>query len=82
MAVEKSVGVHEAKTQFSRLLREVAEGHEVTVTHGGTPVARIVPVEARSRVAQSRGMFPGRFPLTDEFDRDEDELGDLFGVPR
>ncbi len=78
----RNVGVHEAKTQFSRLLREVEAGDEVLVTRGGEPVARIVPAVPSSRIAASRGMFPGRFPLPDDFDRDEDEMGDLFGLPR
>lgn len=39
------VGVHEAKTHLSRLLRRVAEGEEVVITSGGRPAARLVPVE-------------------------------------
>jgi len=78
----KVVGVHQAKTQLSQLLRDVDDGQEVTITRGGTPVARIVQIESHSRVADSRGMFPGHFQLPDDFSRDEDELGDLFGIPR
>jgi len=37
--------VHQAKTQFSRLLREAEAGKEVIVTRGKKPVARIVPIE-------------------------------------
>ncbi len=37
------VGVHEAKTHFSSLLRRVAGGEEVVITRGGEPVARLVP---------------------------------------
>ena len=82
MPSDRSVGVHQAKTHFSRLLREVGEGHEITVTRGGAPVARIVPVTPSSRVADSRGMFAGRFRLPDGFGDDDDEMGDLFGLPR
>lgn len=78
----RSVGVHQAKTQFSQLLRDVEDGDEVLVTRGGTPVARIVPVAAVSRAAGSRGMFQGRFPIADDFEHDEDDLGDLFGLSR
>lgn len=83
MATERSVGVHEAKTQFSKLLREVGEGHEITITKSGAPVARIVPAPPRSRVADSYGMFAGHFQLPEDFfDDDGDEMGDLFGLPR
>lgn len=82
MAKTRTVGVHEAKTHFSQLLREVGEGSEIIVTRGGTPVARLLAAESRSRVSESRGMFAGRFQLPDDFDDDEDEMGDLFGLPR
>lgn len=82
MASKRTVGVHQAKTQFSQLLREVADGDEITVTKGGNPVARLVPVAPMSRVADSRGMFRGRFQLPDDFDRDDEDMGDLFGLPR
>ena len=39
----KSVGVHEAKTQLSKLLAEVQQGEEVEITNRGTVVARLVP---------------------------------------
>ena len=38
-----TVGVHEAKTSLSELLRSVESGEEVLVTRGGQAVARIVP---------------------------------------
>ncbi len=41
-----TVGVHEAKTHLSRLLRLVAAGQEVLITSGGEPVARLVPAAA------------------------------------
>ena len=39
-----TVGSFEAKTNLSRLLDQVANGEEVTITKRGTPVARIVPI--------------------------------------
>lgn len=40
-----SYTVHQAKTQFSRLLKEVEAGKEVIVTRGKKPVAKLVPIE-------------------------------------
>lgn len=40
-----TVGVHEAKTTLSRLLRRASAGEEVVITRDGEPVARLVPVE-------------------------------------
>ena len=35
--------VHEAKTQFSRLLEMVAQGGTVVIARNGSPVAELVP---------------------------------------
>lgn len=40
----KTMGAYEAKTHFSELLAEVAEGETVEITKHGTPIARLVPV--------------------------------------
>ena len=37
--------VHQAKTHFSRLLKEVEAGQEVIVMRGSKPVAKLVPIE-------------------------------------
>lgn len=60
------VGVHEAKTNFSRLLRRVAGGEEVLITRGGAPVARLVPVQNRRR--RVLGRDTGRIVIADDFD--------------
>lgn len=39
--------VHDAKTQFSKLLDRVLEGEEVLITRNGVPVAELVPARRR-----------------------------------
>jgi prevent-host-death family protein len=78
----RRVGVHEAKTHLSRLLREVEEGDEVVLMRGGTAIARIVSERPAPSVADSFGMFAGQFEIAEDFDADSEELADLFGVPR
>jgi prevent-host-death family protein len=39
----KTVGAYEAKTRFSELLADVANGETVVITKHGVPVAHIVP---------------------------------------
>ena len=66
------VGVHEAKTHLSRLLRRVAAGEEIVIAKGGKPVARLVPVDmpTERQLGRDRGLFvvPDDFdaPLPDE----------------
>lgn len=39
----REIGAFEAKNRFSVLLAEVAQGEEITITHRGKPIARLVP---------------------------------------
>jgi prevent-host-death family protein len=47
--MEKAISAADANRNFSRLLREVKEGQSYVVTSHGRPVARIAPVEEKSR---------------------------------
>jgi prevent-host-death family protein len=52
------VNVHQAKTQFSRLLKRAHEGEEIVLAKAGKPYARLVPLEeAQPRVP---GIVDGR----------------------
>jgi prevent-host-death family protein len=53
------IGVHEAKTNFSKLLRRVAAGEEIVIARGGKPVARLVPVDTTSnrQLGRDVGLF-------------------------
>jgi prevent-host-death family protein len=42
-----SFNVHEAKTNFSKLLDQVLEGETVLITRNGVPVAELVPARRR-----------------------------------
>ena len=73
----REVGVHEAKTHLSRLLRRVAAGEEIVIARGGRPVARLVPIsEPRER---SLGSDRGLFELPSDFDAPlpDDVLGEF-----
>ena len=66
--------VHQAKTQFSRLLKEAELGREVVLTRGKKPIARIVPIESvvsrralAGAYAKSAQVDDGAFdPMTEE----------------
>jgi prevent-host-death family protein len=60
----KTVGAYEAKTRFSELLAEVANGETVVVTKHGVAVARLVPV---------RNDFAAAAAAIDEWERYRDE---------
>jgi len=62
----REVGVHEAKTHLSKLLREVEAGSEIVIRRGGKVVARIVPVPATA--ARVLGSDRGVVKVPDDFD--------------
>ena len=59
------VGVHEAKTHLSQLLRRVAAGEEIEIHSNGRPVARLVPIPPGKR---QFGYDRGTFAVPEDFD--------------
>lgn len=49
------VNVHEAKTNFSRLLEQAHKGQEIIVARAGKPYARLMPL-----APEQSGRKPGR----------------------
>lgn len=71
------VGVHEAKTHLSRLLRRVAAGEEIVIVRRNEPVAKLVPV--RGLTKRQLGLDRGLFEVPDDFDAPlPNEVLDLF----
>ncbi|HSH61463.1 MAG TPA: type II toxin-antitoxin system Phd/YefM family antitoxin [Acidimicrobiales bacterium] len=60
------VGVHQAKTSLSKLLRRVAAGEEVLITKGGEPVAKLVAVRPETKRVLGRDV--GLYTLPEDFD--------------
>jgi prevent-host-death family protein len=71
-------GMHEAKTQLSRLVERALAGEDVVITRHGKPVVRLVPVQEQSRLANARGMWKGKVWMSDDFDEWTDELDEMF----
>ena len=46
----KKAGIREARQNLSVLIDEVKKGREVIITERGKPVARLAPLERRSRL--------------------------------
>jgi len=60
------VGIHEAKTHLSKLIRRVAAGEEIIIARAGKPVARLLPVEKGK--SRKLGQDQGLFEVPDDFD--------------
>ena len=46
----KKAGIREARQNLSALIDEVKKGREIVITERGKPVARLAPLEKRSRL--------------------------------
>jgi prevent-host-death family protein len=44
--MEEQIGIRELRARLTQTIRSVRQGRTITVTHGGDPVARIVPIQA------------------------------------
>ena len=62
----RRVGMHEAKTNLSKLVREAEAGAEIVVLRGGVPVARIVPYALPTH--RQLGFDRGALEIPDDFD--------------
>ena len=60
-----TVNVHEAKTNLSRLLKQVEAGEEVIIARNGKPVARLTPVRPKGQPRPD--VLKGEFVLPDSF---------------
>ncbi len=61
------VNIHEAKTQFSKLLKRVGNGEEIIISKAGKPIARLVPM---SETTEKRfpGSAKGEVFIAEDFD--------------
>lgn len=73
------INIHDAKTHFSRLVERVEAGEEIVIARGGRPVARLVPLQARTQ-RREPGLWRGRVHLAPDFDQTDDALLDTFGT--
>ena len=60
-----TVNVREAKTNLSRLLKQVESGEEIIIARNGKPVARLTPVHKPAK--RQPDVFKGKFVLPDSF---------------
>jgi prevent-host-death family protein len=61
------VNIHQAKTQFSRLIELAASGEEVVIAKAGKPVARLVSYTAKGTVRRP-GRMRGKIRIKKNFD--------------
>lgn len=75
------VGMHEAKTQLSRLVERARGGEDVIVERSGRPVAKIVPYDEQPRGLMAlEGIWKGQGHIPDDFDELPEDIQRAFGM--
>ncbi len=76
----RTVNIHEAKTNLSRLVDAAAKGEPFIIARAGKPLVKVVPVDTPQ--AKKRFDFmAGQFTVPDDFDTMfQDEIEEMFGV--
>ncbi len=62
----QQINIHEAKTQFFKLITSVENGEEIIIARSGKPVARITPVP-ETTFPRKPGSAKGKFMVPQDF---------------
>jgi prevent-host-death family protein len=63
----RTVNIHEATTQFSKLIEAVTRGEQFVIVRAGKPAALLVPMQVHKPVRQP-GAMKGKIRIADDFD--------------
>ena len=80
----KTVNIHEAKTQLSKLIEAASQGESFVIAKAGKPVVKVTALSAPSGTQVRRlGFMAGQISVPDDFDRmDQEKIEKLFGGGR
>ncbi|HYM76155.1 MAG TPA: type II toxin-antitoxin system prevent-host-death family antitoxin [Candidatus Dormibacteraeota bacterium] len=62
----KTVTIHEAKTNLSRLIKKACRGEEIIIARGPEPVVRLVPIGG-TKGRRTLGILKGKLVVGKEF---------------
>lgn len=77
----RTVNIHEAKTQLSRLVDRAAKGESFVIAKAGKPLVKVMPLDAPGPAQARRlGFMAGDIAVPDDFDRmGAAQIARLFG---
>jgi prevent-host-death family protein len=66
----KTVNIHEAKTQLSRLVDEASHGEPFVIAKAGKPLVKVMALSAPvGKQVKRLGFMAGQVSVPDDFDR-------------
>ena len=77
----KTVNMHDAKTNLSRLVAAAAAGEPFIIARAGKPLVKVEALEKPAAPSDRFGFMAGKIKVPDDFDTMfEDEIAEMFGV--
>jgi prevent-host-death family protein len=61
------VNIHEAKTNFSKLIKRALDGEEIIIAKDGTPLIKLTPY-TQEKQKRKGGQLAGLMSVADDFD--------------
>ena len=76
----KTVNIHQAKTQLSKLVEEAANGESFVIAKAGKPMVKVTALESPTGGQMKRlGFLAGQISVPDDFDRmGQEEIEGMF----
>lgn len=63
------VNIHEAKTNFSKIVNKALQGEEIVIARGGKPLIKLTPyVSEEGAETRKGGQFKGLMNISENFD--------------
>jgi prevent-host-death family protein len=76
----KTINIHQAKTQLSRLVDEASRGEPFVIAKAGKPMVKVIALNSPvGKEIKRLGFMAGQISVPDDFDRmGEEEIERLF----
>lgn len=77
----KTVNIHEAKTNLSKLIEAAVKGESFVIAKAGKPLVKVMALDAPESGQQKRlGFMAGQFTVPEDFDTmGSKEIEEMFG---
>ena len=77
----KTVNIHQAKTQLSKLVEEASNGEPFVIAKAGKPMVKVTALESPTGGQIKRlGFLAGQISVPDDFDQmGQEEIEGMFG---
>jgi prevent-host-death family protein len=80
----RTINLHQAKAQLSRLVDEASKGESFIIARAGKPLVKVTSLDAPSAAQRKRiGFLAGQIEVPEDFDEmGREEIERLFGTHR